>query len=243
MKKALVILMALFFLAGCATLDVPTRFEAQDIGLTITVKDKQGTESEIIGDVVDKPLIEPKENEEATLSAMTWVLGDKAVMTMWSTVNISDVQRFWNDIQVLKFKKITEIDLWINSPGGAAFQGLAFADEIRAAQAGGFTITAYASGLIASAAVPIFAVCSPRYAKPSTIFMVHEAALWKWPGRETQSDIVSQGKMMELLQRTYLNILVDNSNLSFEEWELLEAKTSWFGAKEALLYGLVDAIK
>jgi ATP-dependent Clp protease protease subunit len=171
------------------------------------------------------------------------IIGDKAIATIWSGISTSDVKNFWNDIQVLKSKGITKLDVWINSPGGDAFQGLALADEIQAAQDQGLVITAYASGIVASAAVPIFAVCSFRYAKPSTIFMVHEAALWKWPGRETQSDIASQGKMMELLQRTYLNLLVSRSNLSFEEWQLLEAKTSWFGAKEALKYGLIDGIK
>jgi ATP-dependent Clp protease protease subunit len=212
----------------------------------ILVGGASGTENTKTTTIIEKfPIINisPKDNEEAVLSQVTRIIGDKAIMTIFSGLSVTDTKRFWSDIQVLKYKKIKKIDLWLNSPGGSAFTGLALADEIQAAQDEGFTITAYASGIIASAAVPIYAVCKPRYAKPSTIFMVHESALWKWPGRETHSDIISQGKLMDLLQRTYLNILVNNSNLSFDEWRLLEAKTSWFSVEKALLIGLVDEVR
>jgi len=186
----------------------------------------------------------PKPNEFAALSNLTRILNENsAIMTIFAGLSVSDTRAFWMDIQVLKSKKIYNIDIWINSPGGSAFDGLALSDEIITAQDMGFNIRAYASGIIASAAVPVFAVCKQRYAKPSTIFMVHEAALWKWPGRETHSDIISQGKLMNLLQETYLNKLARHSKLSFEEWHVMEARTSWFSALEAMSYGIVDVVQ
>ena len=75
------------------------------------------------------------------------------------------------------------------------------ADLILRAQSDyGIMFEANASGIIASAAVPPFTVSNHRIAAPGTIFMVHEAALWKWPGRESASDIRSQNDLMILLQ-------------------------------------------
>jgi ATP-dependent protease ClpP protease subunit len=73
--------------------------------------------------------------------------------------------------------------------------------------------------------------------------MVHEAALWKWPGRETASDIRSQGKLMDLLQTLYLNKLVEHSkDMSFDDWVRMEEKTSWFSAETAMEIGILDYI-
>ena len=136
-----------------------------------------------------------------------------------------------------------EIQMFINSPGGDAFSGLALADQIERARRKGFRITAHASGIIASAAVPVFAVCNERFAAPGTIFMVHEAALWKWPGRETASDIRSQNELMHLLRERYIGKLTANSKLDKDKWEELEKKTTWFSAEKAMDWGLVDKIE
>ena len=91
--------------------------------------------------------------------------------------------------------------------------------------------------------MPVFAVCSHRIAAPGTIFMVHEASLWKWPGQETASDIRSQNRLMDLLRNRYISKLVQYSNLTEEEWGELEHKTTWFSAEQARDMGLVDRIE
>jgi ATP-dependent protease ClpP protease subunit len=91
--------------------------------------------------------------------------------------------------------------------------------------------------------VPVFAVCDYRLAAPGTIFMVHEAALWKWPGRETASDIRSQNELMRLLRERYVDKLANNSKLDKAKWEELETKTTWFSAEKAMAWGLVDKIE
>jgi ATP-dependent protease ClpP protease subunit len=73
--------------------------------------------------------------------------------------------------------------------------------------------------------------------------MVHEAELWKWPGRETASDISSQNELMSLLRDRYIGKLVANSKVTREKWEQLENKTTWFSAEKALEWGLVDKIE
>ncbi|KKL46643.1 hypothetical protein LCGC14_2343480, partial [marine sediment metagenome] len=107
----------------------------------------------------------------------------------------------------------------------------------------GFEIIAHASGIVASAAVPVFAVCSKRYSAPGTIFMVHETSIWKWPGRETASDIRSQNELMGLIRERYLIKLENYSTLSKDEWGRMEGKTTWFSAEQAKEWGLVDEIE
>jgi ATP-dependent protease ClpP protease subunit len=183
-------------------------------------------------------------NPEGRLSQLSFVSKDKAFVKIFSGLSVADVTRLWNDLVVLENNtKIRNVNLFINSPGGDAFSGLALADQIERARRKGFTITAHASGIIASAAVPVFAVCDVRLAAPGTIFMVHEAALWKWPGRETASDIRSQNELMGLLRDRYINKLVDNSKLEKQKWEELEKKTTWFSADKAKDWGLVDSIE
>jgi ATP-dependent protease ClpP protease subunit len=183
-------------------------------------------------------------NPEGRLSQLSFIANDKAFVKIFSGLSVADVTRLWNDLVVLENNtEIRDVNLFINSPGGDAFSGLALADQIERARRKGFKVTAHASGIIASAAVPVFAVCDVRLAAPGTIFMVHEAALWKWPGRETASDIRSQNDLMYLLRDRYIGKLVDNSKLNKSKWEELEKKTTWFSADKAMDWGLVDNIE
>ena len=73
--------------------------------------------------------------------------------------------------------------------------------------------------------------------------MVHETSIWKWPGRETASDIRSQNKLMNLIHDRYVGKLAKYSKLSKDEWGNLEHKTTWFSAEQAKVWGLVDEIE
>jgi ATP-dependent Clp protease protease subunit len=170
---------------------------------------------------------------------------DLAFVKLFSGLSVSDVTRLWQDIMYLAYEtKIRTVKIFINSPGGDAFSGLALADLIMNAQQWfDISFEAHAFGIIASAAVPPFAVCKKRFAASGTIFMVHEAALWKWPGRETASDIRSQNELMIMLQDRYLNYLVAHTNVSLDDWQAMEKKTTWFNADQAMELGLVDEIK
>lgn len=215
----------------------------QEIQLTVKAVDQPvEVAEEEEGDGIARTM--QVQNREAELSHLSFKCDGEVFTKLWSALTVNDVTAMWNDIFVLeKTTDIRTIHLFINSPGGDAFSGLALADEIKRAQALGFTVIGHASGIVASAAVPIFAVCNTRIAAPSTIFMVHETSIWKWPGRETHSDIISQGKLMDLLRDRYMQTLTDNSNLSREEWGTMEAKTTWFSAEKAKKWGLVDKIE
>jgi len=245
MFKKLFILLALgIFFISCAS--VPTNSpppKPQEVLVKVQAADPaKVTVEEQPKERVNKSMEVP--NPEGRLSQLSFISKDKAFVKIFSGLSVADVTRLWNDLVVLENNTaIRDVNLFINSPGGDAFSGLALADQIERARRKGFKITAHASGIIASAAVPVFAVCDVRLAAPGTIFMVHEAALWKWPGRETASDIRSQNELMHLLRDRYIGKLVDNSKLDKTKWEELEKKTTWFSANKALHWGLVDSIE
>ena len=179
-----------------------------------------------------------------TLSYMTHITPKSVVINMYAGISVNDFVKMSDDLNKIEdFTTYRLIDININSPGGSAFDGLSISDLIVKYQDRGFTFRAHASGLIASAAVPIFAVCNERYATKGAIFMVHEAALFKWPGRETASDINAQNKMMCLLKDQYTSYLVNNSKLSKEKWDSMQKETTWFTATKAMEFGLVDSIE
>jgi ATP-dependent protease ClpP protease subunit len=256
MKKLFVLFMVLFFLAGCAgQMPAPTNLAVAppvkaDVTITI-VQDGNGVAIKARADGQSKIIHKSMEvrNPGLQLSPLSAISGDKLFVKIFSGLSVADVTRFWNDLIYLENETdLTDVIMFIDSPGGDAFSGLALADTIEKYQKKGFHFTAHATGIIASAAVPVFAVCDERRATQATIFMVHEAALWKWPGRETASDIRTQGKLMDLLQKLYLNKLMLHSNLDFDAWVQLEKATSWFGVKTegdvmgAMEIGILDYI-
>lgn len=244
MFKKLLYLVALgVFLVSCASLPSSTTRAPQEVVVKVQAEDPtKVTVKEEPTDRVNKSMEVP--NPEGRLSQLSFVSKDKAFVKIFSGLSVADVTRLWNDIVVLENNTdIRDVNLFINSPGGDAFSGLALADQIERARRKGFKVTAHASGIIASAAVPVFAVCDVRLAAPGTIFMVHEAALWKWPGRETASDIRSQNELMHLLRDRYIGKLAMNSKLDKSKWEKLENKTTWFSAEKAKDWGLVDSIE
>lgn len=245
MVKKIIVLFALgIFLVSCASM--PTNRpppQPQEIIVKVQAADPtKVTVQKQPPERVNKSMEIP--NPEGRLSQLSFIAKDKAFVKIFSGLSVADVTRLWNDFVYLENNTtIRDVNLFINSPGGDAFSGLALADQIERARRKGFKITAHASGIIASAAVPVFAVCDVRLAAPGTIFMVHEAALWKWPGRETASDIQSQNDLMHLLRDRYISKLVDNSKLNRKKWQELEKKTTWFSADKALDWGLVDSIE
>jgi ATP-dependent protease ClpP protease subunit len=259
MKKNLIMLtIAIMFLTiGCAAVQPvdapPVKQEPVKADITITIK-QEGDKATVIASVDGEERIMRSmemSNPGLKLSQLSAISGKTLYIKIFSGISVADVTRFWNDmIYMINETGIKDVNMFIDSPGGDAFSGLALADLIEQYQRMGVKFTASGVGIIASAAVPVFAVCDITKAQVATVFMVHEAALWKWPGRETASDIRSQAALMNLLQTLYLEKLVRNSakvdadgkEIDFAYWEAMEAKTSWFSVKKAAEIGILDFV-
>lgn len=174
------------------------------------------------------------------MSQLSWIMDGEGYVKIFSGLSVSDVTRTWTDLKIMKHAGIKIVNVFLNSPGGGAFDGIALARTLSKAAKDGMLIKIEASGIVASAAIPVLAVGCERRAVPGTIFMVHEAALWKWPGRETASDIRSQNELMTMLRNSYMDILVEFTGTKRDVWEEMEGRTTWFDVKKAKKLNLID---
>lgn len=213
MKKAIVLAMAMFLIVGVAYAE----------------------------DAETQRVVEVK-NEEGELKNC-FLLGDKGVCTLWGGITGYDAKDVWTDVTILISRNVKTVDFFINSGGGDAFSGMSIADTIRMAKADGVTINTYASGLVASAAVPVFLAGDKRTASKNTTFMIHRGKLFKMFSSESLEDLNAQRAMMELSEEQYVNFLVLKTNLTEADIEDKIDRTTWFSAEQAMEWGFVDAIK
>jgi ATP-dependent Clp protease protease subunit len=241
--KKLFIITVLLFMASC----IPQHLEPYKGSVS-----PQVLELKIIG--VDAVKIEENSgdgiarsmtirNPDGELSSMTFVSEGQGYFKLFSYIGALDSTNMWQDIVILKSMGVDTLNIMINSGGGSAYDGLALADSVAYAKTIGLTTNAYAVGLCASAAVPVFAAAQNRYATSSAQFMVHKAKLGKYLAYEDADELKSQQSMLSLLREKYVNIMVNGSNLSAEAWEDKIKSTTYFGAEEAIEWGLVHEIQ
>ena len=197
-----------------------------------------GNEQDIIQRTMNVP------NPNTPLSGITSINGDKAIVEIFGSITDVEPRSLWKDTKTMKKRyNITEIDMFINSHGGSATDGLSLADIILKSKKDGFKIEAYVTGKCASAAVVALAVADKRVASPGCMFMVHKAKISKAFAQEDIHDLKAQQEMMAMLRARYLGILADHSKLDVDQWEALLEKTKWFTSEQALEWGLVDEIR
>jgi len=182
-------------------------------------------------------------NPEGQLSSMMFVSDDTAHFKLFSYIGSLDSTNLWQDIIILKSRGINKLNVYINSGGGSAYDGLALADTLTFARKQGFIVTAHVVGVCASAAVPVFSAAEFRYATESAQFMVHPSKLGKYIAYEGTDELKTQQIMLEQLRRKYIGLLVKGSNLSYDEWEDKVKSTTYFSAAEAMEWNLVHEIR
>lgn len=158
-------------------------------------------------------------------------------------VSDAERQQLLKAMTILEEMGQSKIRINISSFGGSAFDGMGVADTLESFKKRGFEIICYCYGKIASAAVPIFASGSIRIAGASTVFMVHEASIFKFFASESKSDIESQKEMMDKLESRYIDMLVRNSKMPSDFWARLIKRETWFTSDQAMEWGLVDKIE
>ena len=242
MRKLTVLLsiVIVFCLASC-----PTSWRWNAYNPCSAWAEESKDKLDVIVHLADKPGISKTmevENTDLQYSDTCKICGDAAYMVArigsWSSSSM------WSDLKLLQKNGIKELVIYMNSPGGAAFQGMSMADELRIFKESGISVIMEGRGLIASAAIPVLVSGDHRIASKNTVFLIHPAALQKWGAfTETLKDLESQAKMIKMCQEAYANVVAKNSNLNTQEVLKMMEKDTWITAKEALDMGLVDEIE
>ena len=131
-----------------------------------------------------------------------------------------------------------DISLYINSPGGEVYSGLAILDTMNYIKPAVSTICV---GMAASMAAVLLACGAKgkRFCLPNSMVMIHQPSGGA-RGQQTEIEIAAR-EIRE--NRTRLNhILADASVRSFEQVERDTERDHYMRAQEALEYGLVDRI-
>lgn len=131
-----------------------------------------------------------------------------------------------------------DISLYINSPGGSVYDGLAIYDTMNFIQP---DVATYGIGLQAS--MGAFLLSSgekgKRFALPNARVMIHQ------PSSGTQGKVTDQEislrEALELKQRLAA-IMAENTGQKLDKVKADMERDYWMSAKEAVVYGLVDKV-
>jgi len=132
-----------------------------------------------------------------------------------------------------------EIQMYINSPGGMIYAGLAIYDTMRQISAPVMTV---AVGLTASFATVLLTAGAPgrRFALPNATVHMHQP--WASGGGGQATDIEIQAREI-LRQRDLLNkILAEHTGQPLERIEEDTDRDFYMTAQQAVEYGLIDQV-
>jgi len=131
-----------------------------------------------------------------------------------------------------------DIKLYINSPGGSVYDGLAIIDTMNFIEPDVQTI---GIGLQASMGAMLLSCGAKgkRFVLPNSRIMIHQ------PSSGTEGKITDQEIMLKegiFLKKRLAEIFAKNTGKSLEQVEKDMDRDNWMSAEEALEYGIVDKI-
>lgn len=131
-----------------------------------------------------------------------------------------------------------DIKLYINSPGGSVYAGMAIIDTMNYIQPDVQTI---GIGLQASMGAMLLACGAKgkRYLLPNSRVMIHQ------PSSGTEGKITDQEIALKegiAVKKNLLEIFAERTGKSVKQVEKDMDRDNWMSAKEALAYGIVDEI-
>jgi ATP-dependent Clp protease protease subunit len=131
-----------------------------------------------------------------------------------------------------------DISLYINSPGGSVYAGMAIYDVMQYVPN---DIATYAMGMAASMGQFLLTAGAPgkRYALPHAQILMHQPS---GGIGGTASDIRIQAEQMLYIKRTLFERTAYHTGQPIEQIEKDADRDRWFTAEEAKEYGFVDQV-
>lgn len=145
----------------------------------------------------------------------------------------TDAQSVANQIKALD---TDEIVVRINSPGGAAFDGIAIMNALRAHDA---KVIVHVDGLAASAASVVAMAGDEIVMGEGSQMMIHEA--WMYTEGDAAS-LRSDADRLDKLSDSLTAVYARRAGGEIDEWRALVAAETWFTAEEAVAAGLADRV-
>ncbi|MED3563463.1 Clp protease ClpP [Bacillus xiapuensis] len=167
-------------------------------------------------------------------SADIFIYGD-IVSYQWDETDTS-ASSFKKDLDNLG--DVSNINLYVNSPGGSVFEGVAIHNMLKRHKA---KVNVHVDGLAASIASVIAMAGDTINMPKNSMLMIHNAWTFTWGNsaelRKAADDLerINQSAIQSYLQKAGSKLTEDKVK------ELMDAET-WLSADEALSYGLCDVV-
>jgi ATP-dependent Clp protease protease subunit len=132
----------------------------------------------------------------------------------------------------------SDIQLYINSPGGSVSAGMAIFDTMEFVPC---DVATFAMGMAASMGQFLLSAGTrgKRYALPHARIMMHQPS---GGVGGSESDIVIQAEQSRLLKRELAELIAEHTGQPVDKITADSERDRWFRAQEALQYGFVDHV-
>lgn len=165
---------------------------------------------------------------------------DETVLTVYGDIGES----WWgestsaNDVdKALKNVKTSNITVRLNSPGGAAFDGITIYNRLKDHKA---KVKIIVDGWACSAASIIAMAADELVMNTGSMLMVHEAWLYT---AGSKSELQKTIQTLEKLDSSLLDIYMTKAQVTREEMEQFLKNETWLTAEEAVAIGFATNVK
>ena len=188
----------------------------------------------------------PKEEKQeqigsATMKKMEKLFFEKRAIYLWGVVDDKSAKDIVTKLLLLDADKPgEEIKMYINSPGGVVTSGMVMYDTIKLISS---PVSTICMGLAASMGSILLSVGTKgkRYIYPHGEVMIHQPSIGGYY-QATSADIEIQADQIRKTKEIGARILAENCGKTVEQIMKDFDRDYWMDAKEAVEYGIVDAV-
>lgn len=207
------------------------RREVDDLGIQASIRPKRFKNShyeELVPEIPKNFAVEVnEENDETVLT----IYGDIGESWWGESTSANDVDK------ALKTVKTSNITVRLNSPGGAAFDGIAIYNRLKDHEA---KVKVIVDGWACSAASIIAMAADELIMNTGSMLMVHEAWLYT---AGSKSELQKTIQTLEKLDASLLEIYMTKAQVTREEMEQFVKNETWLTAEEAVAIGFATDVK
>ena len=146
----------------------------------------------------------------------------------WYGVRTSDLVKQIEELDV------DELDVYVNSPGGQAFDGLAIMNVLQRHKA---AVTIHVDGLAASAASMIVMGGDTIVMGRGAQMMIHDASMIAWG---PPAVMAKAAETLNKLSDSYADVYAKRAGGTAKSWRTAMIAETWYTAEEAVKAGLAD---
>ena len=147
-----------------------------------------------------------------------------------TTVGAADFQKQLNEV------KSSQLNLYLNSPGGLVHEGTAIFNALKQHPA---KVNVRVMGMAASIASVIAQAGDTVEMSPGSLMMIHEASALTLG---TATDHRKSAEVLDTMTSSIAGIYAARSGKDVSHWRSLMSAETWFSDQEAVVAGLADSV-